>query len=1297
MAKIKKKSITVNDLKAVLPDNLDTSNWTDNARQLLKKRYFLKDENGNPTEDICAWLMRVAAAVATAELSWHSKSEAIKIAKQFFMRMLNQEFLPNTPCLANAGKRDQMLSACFTYPIEDNMQSIYKTLTDTALTLKMGGGVGFNFSHIRPEGSLVASTGGAAGGPLMFMGVYNESAGVVKQGGMRHGAHLAILEVWHPDIRKFIHCKDDTTQLTNFNISVGITNAFMKAVVDKQSWDLVDPNTQKVIETVDAVELFNEIVEHAHATGEPGVIFLDTINENNALRMYGDIESTNPCQISSAPVLTPNGIRTIGDIVIGDTIWSKSGWTNVVNKVMTGIKPTYRFRTSAGSFLGTDNHRIIQNGEKVEVKDATSIDILAGYDGPVEIDLQDVIDGMVIANGDSRTKMSTVKLDGVQPPSEWSVPDEFKYGSPSKVAGFLRGMFAISGDIKRLQRESGEWNDYRVVLKVANLQLADDIQLMLSSIGIRSYLTIVSDYEIHIVSDINVFAKKIGFIQQYKDDLLKDIPEIEHCEIANKLSYTIKDREYLGNEEVYSITVDNESHTYWTGGLNVANCGELPLLSYESCLTGDTNILTPSGVRRIDDMANEEYVFSGDYSMRKFNKVVSRGIKPVYRVWLDNKLYIDGTEDHLIQANGEMTRIDHLKQGMVVDIVRGYPLTRYGGYDAEYEMYGRMHGEGTAITKELPISFYSWSINQQLSFMRGLFGADGEICGRNNSRVTLASSSRELIDQVQRFLATIGISSCLSIKHNTQYVLLIRRNSANKFMSIIGMSSDVKASQWSPSNMTDVGLSIDRVEYLNEQEVYDIVDVDTTNTFYANGVKVHNCNLGSINITKAMSSDPDEIVDFDKLEMIIRDAVRFLDDVIDVNDYPIPEVAEVTRANRKIGLGVMGFADLLMMKGIPYGSQRCIDFARTLAGFIFDKAKDASYELAEIRGGFPNYMLSNWYTNEELVRNAALCCIAPTGSISILANCSASIEPLYAVAFKRNILEGTEMFEENPIFKQALMDRGLYSKELIARIADSPDGTVTGIGLPADIEQTFKTAHSVTYREHIAIQSAFQEYFDSSISKTINMVESATKQDIHDAYMLAWQWGCKGCTVYRNGSRTGQPMSTGKKPNETQEKPQEMVSATTPTKRAKILEGITEVHKVGSCGSLYVTVNKDGEEVVEIMAATGRASGCASMVSSLCRVISIALRSGISVDPILEQLVGIRCTGCIADPGTTVLSCPDALGHTIKRCLKQSNRVVLDKAARPNIPICDECGSIMIFNEGCYHCSNPACSASKCS
>lgn len=1095
MAKTKK--ITEQDLDAIIPKQIDDSHWTDNARQLLKKRYFLKDKDGNPIEDIRAWLIRVSVAVANAELQWHSKKDTLAAAKRFFIRMLNQEFMPNTPCLANAGKREQMLSACFAYPIEDDMQSIYKTLTDTALTLKMGGGVGFNFSHIRPEGSLVSSTGGGAGGPLMFMGVFNESAGVVKQGGMRHGAHLAILEMWHPDIEKFIHCKDDTTELTNFNISVGISDEFMTAVQDGLGWDLIDPNTKQVVKTVDARTLFNEVIEHAHATGEPGVIFLDTINSGNNLPLYGDIDSCNPCIGVSAPILTPDGIRTIGDLKIGDIIWSKSGWTNVVNKVMTGVKPIYRFRTSAGSFIGTDNHRIIQNGKKVEVRDAESIDILAGYDGPVEIDPQDVMDGMVIGDGSRHSGKvvltigiddgdyftspikdyignkrgnrhsiyavtTTVKTYELEPLPERVIPDRFKYGSASKVAGFLRGLYTANGSVKHVKTKSGKRNSYRVTLKATSLKLIDDVQLMLSSIGIKSYVTVNHprtinwhngtytsklSYDINILNDVDIFARKIGFVQQYKNNLLKEILEVKNFKVDGKLSYTIKDREYLGDEEVYDITVDNESHTYWTGGLNVANCGELPLFPYESC------------------------------------------------------------------------------------------------------------------------------------------------------------------------------------------------------------------------------------------------------------------NINSINLTKVMSDDPNEVIDYVSLAGVIHDAVRFLDDVIDVNNFPISEVAEVTKANRKIGLGVMGFADLLMMKGIPYGSERCIEIAQDLSRFMFDTAKDVSRELAKERGVFPNYLLSNWHDDDIKIRNAALCCVAPTGSVSILANCSASIEPLYAVAFRRNILEGTEMFEENPIFKKTLQDRGLYSKELIAQIADSPDGTITGLGLPSDIEQTFKTAHSVTYQEHIAVQAAFQSWFDSSISKTINMVESATVQDIYNAYFTAWKNGCKGCTVYRNGSRTGQPMSTGKKKENDRavaNKEEVLVVAepmeVSPAKRAKILNGVTEVHKVGACGSLYVTVNKDDNgNVVEIMAATGRASGCASLVSSLCRVISVALRSGISVDPILEQLVGIRCTGCIADNGTTVLSCPDAIGRTIKDCLKQYNRVVLDAVARPTVPVCDECGSIMIFNEGCYHCSNPSCAVSKCS
>lgn len=721
---------------------------TPNAITVLEKRYLKKDDRGEVCETPADMFFRVARTIAEVERRYDPEADIAALTQKFYHLMASLAFMPNSPTLMNAGRELGQLSACFVLPVDDDISSIFDAIKHTALIHKSGGGTGFSFSRIRPENDRVLSTKGVASGPISFMTIFDVATETIKQGGTRRGANMAILRVDHPDIEKFITCKNQTDKLTNFNISVAATDAFMAAVKEGKEFALINPRTQQPVRQVNAAALFDLIVKSAWATGEPGLIFIDAINRANPIPHVGAIESTNPC-------------------------------------------------------------------------------------------------------------------------------------------------------------------------------------------------------------------------------------------------------------------------------------GEQPLLPYESC------------------------------------------------------------------------------------------------------------------------------------------------------------------------------------------------------------------------------------------------------------------NLGSINLAAVVKN---KAIDYPKLKELVWTAVHFLDNVIDANRFPLPQIEEATLKNRKIGLGVMGFADMLLYLGIPYNSPEAEQTAEEVMGFIQRESKAASAALAEKRGNFPNFPGSIYDQGDGrgFMRNATTTTIAPTGTISIIAGCSSGIEPLFGISFVRRVLDGTELVEVHPYFEMVAKQRGFYSSELMRRIAQA--GSIRDLKeIPKDVRRLFVTAHDITPQWHVRIQAAFQKHTDNAVSKTVNFPASATVQDVRQVFLMAYDMGLKGITIYRDRSRDQQVLSFG---------PAKPKAAHTiaPRPRPTRTLGVTELIHTG-CGKLYVTVNKDDIGFCEVFAQMGKTGGCASsQIESTGRLISLALRAGVELDAIIKQISGIRCPNPHWSNGGQVLSCPDAISKVLAS-VAQVN-VAQEREEGVAMGSCPDCGGAVEHEGGCVVCR--ACGFSRC-
>jgi len=450
------------------------------------------------------------------------------------------------------------------------------------------------------------------------------------------------------------------------------------------------------------------------------------------------------------------------------------------------------------------------------------------------------------------------------------------------------------------------------------------------------------------------------------------------------------------------------------------------------------------------------------------------------------------------------------------------------------------------------------------------------------------------------------------------------------------------------------------------------------------------CNLASINLSKMIKTDNHKMeIDYPKLRHTVRLAVRFLDNVIDVNKFPLPQIEKMTKSTRKIGLGVMGFADMLLMLRVPYNSDKALEIAENVMRFISDEATKESVKLGEERGLFPAFKGSIYDTEGGLrPRNSARTTIAPTGTLSIIAGCSSGIEPLFALSYTRHILDDQKLVEVNPYFEETARNEGFYSPELMQQLAEGKRLRDVE-DIPEWVKDTYVVSHDITPEWHVRMQAAFQKYTDSAVSKTVNLPHEATVDDVAQVYMLAYKLGLKGITIYRDRSRDTQVLNIA----HTEEKKEAKL---TPRPRPKVTKGVTERVTTG-CGYIYVTVNFDEKGVCEVFSSLGKAGGCASaQLEATSRLISLAARSGIGISSIAKHLRGIHCPSVAWEEGRAILSCADAIASVLEKYFSEieaeapkDSGLVKNWAGQ-----CPECGNMLIYQEGCHIC--PSCAYTKC-
>ena len=1180
----------------VMKDDFDEK-LSDNSRWTFNKKYMLRDMNGDVIETPKQAIFRLARTLAEIEGKYGlSEEEVDRWTEKFYRVITSKAFTPGGRVWTNAGTHITGLFNCYVLPVHDSIEDIYESVKHAALIQKHGGGTGYNFSELRPRGSYVVKSKGVASGVVSFIRQFDRQTEIINSGN-RRGANMGILDINHPDLLDFIYAKTERGEITNFNVSVGATEDFMRAVdiggyfdlewkgkkfmvedlkhviknidgglagaevgqkpkppsltLAENGRDVIDSFKNRVIGRVNeagivqikADVLMDTICELAWRTGDPGMIFLDEINKYNPLPNLGPIKATNPCVARGTLVNTPQGYLPVEKIEIGNQISTVLGYEPVNSIEKHDAVPVFKVKFSdGGQQIVTAAHRYYA------IKSGSQSKRLIDY--RVE----------ELKAGDY------VRVESA--PILQSKPEEYDKGLKTGI---------LLGD--------GCYTEYAMAQNIVKIASSTD---------------------------------DVEFNQNVKE------------------------------------------------------------------LFGENNF-------RKDDVHG---------SSKSMNMIISNGRQLIQKLQLS-------------------------------------PMYSY--------------------EKTFDITNVS-SREKALGIIDGLLATDGDILLKSNHpQIRFVTSSEKLAQNIRRLLLMLGchgriFSSFLDdggqigerriVRKHRKYQIVVSGQSAGRLagLSQLERISPIKGKklkelrkEWLTTGNTWKARIVS-IEPAGDAEVYDLY-CETSDTWITDGYVQRGCgeqplhpydacNLGSINLDVFVTRRNGKAeIDEEKLREATRVIIRFMDNVNDANKGPISQVERTVLDHRRIGLGVLGFADMLIQLGIPYDSDEALQVAEVVMKIINDEAKVASVEIAKEKGVFPAFELSKYATGkpEDMVRNAERTTIAPTGTISMIFDTSSGIEPWFGMCYKKNIRGGDSLYYVNKHLERALKERGLHSKELLEKIYQNR-GCVTGIQeIPEDLRRIFKTTFDIPTEHHVKIQHAFQKHVDNAVSKTINMPEEATVADVKKAYLLAWKLDLKGITIYRDRSKDVQVLETGSGKKDAKER-KDIATAVPQVKlrkpRSEISEGKT-VRVKTPIGTAFVTLNFDDDGPRETFINVGKSGSDISADSeAIGRLISLCFRYNIPLEEVASQLKGIKSNPIITEKGW-VYSLADGIAKALEilgkgedysaekqTTLHEAEALIKDekidnggeaaglKPRKLSGNVCPDCSNITEMVEGCELCRT--CGFSKC-
>ncbi len=1216
---------------------------SENAMRVLEKRYLKKDDKGRVIETPRELFVRVAWNLAQAERNYGSSEGQVEEAARRFYRMIaGLEFLPNSPTLMNAGLELQQLSACFVLPVDDSLAGIFESLKAAALIHQSGGGTGFSFSRLRPKNDFVRSTMGVASGPVSFMKVFDAATQQVKQGSKRRGANMGILRVDHPDILEFITCKDRTTEITNFNISVAVTDKFLEAVKAGAKYDLVNPRTKQVVGQLDAREVLEKIAHQAWKNGEPGLFFIDENNRRQPTPNVGDMEATNPC--GEEPLL-PYESCNLGsaDLQRHMKRSARGKWEVDWKKLERTVRTAVR---ALDNVIDMSAYPLTEIDEMTKATRKIGLGVMGfarmlfmlevPYDSPEGVEWGRKIMKFIQETGYSESE-KLAEERGVYP--AWEGSRQWEKGQ--KMRNSYVTTVAPTGTLSMIADTSGGCEPEFSLIWFKRVMDGEELPYFLE------YFEEVASRE--------------GF---WHEDLVKKILD-NHGSPRGLADVPEK------WQRVFAVAHDVAPE--WHVRMQAA-FQEHSDAAVSKCITGDSWIFTDRGMLPIgslhrgeapDTFSNRHVRVASNPGVAVAREYYYGGVQPVVRVSTDMGLVLGGTPVHrvkaLVDGKVEWKNMASIRPGDQLLVEYGYGL--FGNEHEFAKVYGQtFRYVRKPNSKDVRIPY---KITRDLARLLGYLVANG---GWNVNSMYLTNEDDGILED---FRATV----------------------ARRFRTDVGTVADPRTR----GTRTVHADSREIVAFLRDY-------------------------LGMSN--RAETKSVPQIVLRSGRE-IQREFVCgvTLDGYVRADGRLVP----LTTTSKELAVQIQM---MLLNLGIP-----SVVSSKKIRYTYKEEAnrKRESYELAIVTDWRKEFLTTIGFAEERKQRAARARLHVPGDTRHAIPVDGVELGTL--ASEKGRLVHSQRLREQlRGLSQRARAGRGLSRDSLLwfldvtSDLADRPawkrlSELVHRPFVYARVEGT-TYSHEEVHDFHVPSSNTFVA--NGFVShNTINLPREATVDDVKKSYLLAFDLHCKGITVYRDGSREDQVLNIGvadaDKPKTVTVTVPETPAQLRPRPRPDVITGRTQKVMTGY-GALYVTVNEDDKGLFEVFAQIGRGGGyTASFTEGIARLVSLCLRSGVPVDEIIDQLEGIRSPRIAVDHGERVYSIPDAIAKAIKRHIGMQKTgiqpavetfdelggavetdVELEREARDAAellrkglnPECPECGKPLVYEEGCVKCH--ACGYSEC-